>query len=124
MLPASMPEDSFDAAVALALRGQRFAPPNLLIDLDAGRFSDASWAEPPCSAAKPDPREALLRMSFSPRECDVAMFLAEGHSNKEIAHRLSIQEVTVKVYASSIYRKLGVRNRTQAAARLLAQGIG
>ena len=129
LLPASMPEECYEAAVTLALQGQQYAPPHFLVDFESGREfvsttrADAPFTDLPYSTAKPDPREVLSRLSFSPRECDVAVFLAQGHSNKEIAHRLSIQEVTVKVYASSIYRKLGVRNRTQAAARLLSKGI-
>ncbi|NBC33476.1 MAG: hypothetical protein GVY13_12440 [Alphaproteobacteria bacterium] len=122
LLPWEMPPHLIDAALPLMMDGQRFAPPDLLVDLAApGDVGAAAASE---MRPAPDPREALTRLHFSPRECDVAVYLAQGYANKEIAHRLSIQEVTVKVYASSIYRKLGVRNRTQAAARLLAQGVG
>lgn len=122
LLPWATPPSLIDAAIPLVMAGQRFAPPDLLVDLAAPDCGDLATAATDATATR-DSRQTLTRLSFSPRECDVAVYLAEGHSNKEIAHRLSIQEVTVKVYASSIYRKLGVRNRTQAAARLLAQGI-
>lgn len=119
LVPSSMPESMLGAAATLALQGQRFVPPHLLVDLEtSGEMADV---EPSHCPPKPDVRSIYSDLSLSPRECDVAKYLAQGHSNKEIAHRLSIQEVTVKVYASSIYRKLGVRNRTQAAARLLAE---
>jgi DNA-binding NarL/FixJ family response regulator len=41
--------------------------------------------------------------------------LTDGHSNKEIAARLSISMATVKAHISTILRTLDVDNRTQAA---------
>jgi ATP/maltotriose-dependent transcriptional regulator MalT len=49
------------------------------------------------------------------REREVYSLLAEGRSNREIAHALFISEVTVKVHVRHILRKLGVRTRTEAA---------
>ena len=37
------------------------------------------------------------------------------HANKEIARSLSLQEITVKLHVRNIFRKLGVRNRVEAA---------
>ncbi|MWD26397.1 response regulator [Aquicoccus sp. SCR17] len=58
--------------------------------------------------------EMIASLGLSPREVEVLALLAEGHSNKVIAARLDLQEVTVKVHVSSLLRKLGVTNRTQA----------
>jgi DNA-binding NarL/FixJ family response regulator len=55
---------------------------------------------------------------LSAREKDVARFLAQGVSNKEIARGLGIEVVTVKRHIGKILRKLGVTNRTQAAIAL------
>lgn len=63
-------------------------------------------------------------LPLSRREREVASMIAVGRSNKEIARSLELQEVTVKVYASALFRKLNVRNRTEAAAKLLNLGIG
>ncbi len=63
-------------------------------------------------------------LPLSRREREVASMIAVGRSNKEIARSLDLQEVTVKVYASALFRKLNVRNRTEAAARLLNMGLG
>lgn len=49
------------------------------------------------------------------REMDVLRCLAQGDSNKEIARKLSISLTTVRTHVSSILRKLGLNNRTQAA---------
>ena len=43
--------------------------------------------------------------------------LAQGLANKQIALSLEISEHTVKFHVSSIYAKLGVTNRTEAAAK-------
>lgn len=56
--------------------------------------------------------------ALTARERGVAMAVAEGHSNKEIARRLDITERTVKAHLSSIFRKLGVRDRMQLILRL------
>ena len=49
------------------------------------------------------------------REIEVLKLLAEGLFNKEIAYKLSISEKTVKNHVSSIFKKIGVSDRTQAA---------
>ena len=53
---------------------------------------------------------------LTPREADVLELLQAGHSNAEIAHRLSVGVETVRTHASSIYRKLGVSSRRDLAA--------
>lgn len=60
---------------------------------------------------------------FTTRERDVLKLLAEGFANKEIAHRLSISEKTVKTHVSKIFQKLGVQDRTQAALAAVRRGL-
>lgn len=51
---------------------------------------------------------------LSPREHEVLTCLVDGLSNKQIGEKLFITETTVKLHISNIYRKLGVRSRSQA----------
>jgi DNA-binding CsgD family transcriptional regulator len=60
---------------------------------------------------------------ISPREHDVLRVLATGATNAEIARRLGLSPHTVKQHTCSIYRKLGARNRAQAAVRIPRTGI-
>ena len=53
---------------------------------------------------------------LSPRECEVLALVVEGCSNREIGEELGIARNTVKNHLHSIYTKLRVRNRTEAAA--------
>ena len=53
--------------------------------------------------------------NLSPREHEVFGLLANARSNRDIATELFISEATVKVHVRNILRKLGVRNRTEAA---------
>jgi len=57
---------------------------------------------------------------ISPREHEVLCVLATGATNAEIARRLGLSPHTVKQHTCSIYRKLGARNRAQAAMRIPA----
>jgi LuxR family maltose regulon positive regulatory protein len=65
----------------------------------------------------PRPFTQPLIEPLSERELDVLRLIAEGLSNREIGERLFVSTNTVKVHSRSIYGKLGVHNRTQAAAR-------
>lgn len=53
--------------------------------------------------------------NLTERETSVLRGLAEGKSNKEIARDLDLQEVTIKLHVKTLSRKLGAKNRTQAA---------
>jgi DNA-binding CsgD family transcriptional regulator/tetratricopeptide (TPR) repeat protein len=53
---------------------------------------------------------------LTPREVEVLVLIAEGSTNREIAGRLFISERTVGIHVSHILAKLGVANRSAAAA--------
>jgi DNA-binding NarL/FixJ family response regulator len=60
---------------------------------------------------KPDP---LARLT--PHERSVLELIGEGLTNRQIGERLFISEKTVKNYVSALFRKLGLKQRTAAAA--------
>ena len=58
------------------------------------------------------------------RETEILELLAAGHSNREISKRLFLSEKTVKAHLATVFRKLGVNNRTQAAMMAVSMGLG
>lgn len=60
-------------------------------------------------------KEREFETNLTTREVEVLGLIAEGLLNKEIAKKLYISEKTVKNHVSSIFRKLNVTDRTQAA---------
>jgi LuxR family maltose regulon positive regulatory protein len=67
--------------------------------------------------------EAVDSNLLSQRELEVLHLMALGRTNQEIAQQLVVARGTVKAHAASIYRKLDVANRTEAAARARQLGI-
>jgi len=61
--------------------------------------------------------------TLTAREHEVLVLLAEGLSNREIAHRLTISERTARTHVSNILDKLRLRSRTQAALYAIQQGL-
>lgn len=79
---------------------------------EAGTFLGpfADWS-------KPNPY-----LELSNREVEVLVELSKGKSNPEVAAELGLKVGTVKTHLESIYRKLGVRSRTEAMRAALAEG--
>ncbi|MFN2296957.1 MAG: LuxR C-terminal-related transcriptional regulator [Candidatus Promineifilaceae bacterium] len=66
---------------------------------------------------------AVLVEPLTEREIEVLQLIALGKTNKEIARQLIVAPGTVKAHTASIYRKLDVTNRTEAASRARQIGI-
>ena len=66
----------------------------------------------------PESPEALTE-----RETEVLRRLAQGQSNKQIAHSLNNTEKTIKTHVSRILSKLGVQSRTQATLYAIRTGL-
>ncbi|MBD1868016.1 response regulator transcription factor [Leptolyngbya sp. FACHB-671] len=60
---------------------------------------------------------------LSARELEVLKLMVEGQSNLEIAAHLYLSQHTVKTHVRSIFNKLGVGHRVQAAVIALRQGL-
>jgi len=93
--------------------------------------SGATAIDPGMAARAVDTAARLQRSEFWPgarqgltqRESEILALVVNGLSNRAIAAKLVIGDETVKTHLSSIYRKLGVGDRTGAVATALREGI-
>lgn len=67
--------------------------------------------------------ERQQRADLSPRETEVLQLLTKGRSNKEIAASLFVSEDTVKAHLKTLFAKLKVQDRTEAAISAIRHGI-
>ena len=58
-----------------------------------------------------------------PRERQILLLIARGLSNADIAAELYLSEGTIRNYASALFNRIGVQDRTQAAIAALRYGI-
>lgn len=63
------------------------------------------------------------RLGLTARELQVLRFLADGENNAEIAEKLCVSEQTIKKELVSLFEKLDVKNRTQAAVKGVHLGL-
>ncbi|MFC5076299.1 putative transcriptional regulatory protein NarL [Vibrio thalassae] len=87
-------------ALNQVLNGEPYFPAELLID----------------SAENNDLAEKLA--TLTPQQYKVLGMLSDGLLNKQIAYDLNVSEATIKAHMTAIFRKLGVKNRTQAVILL------
>jgi DNA-binding NarL/FixJ family response regulator len=85
----------------------------------SGELKEPLWisgsgAEGACEAPAED---------LTPRQVEILALLCQGHPNKEIGLRLGLAEVTVKMHVSSVFKVLGVANRTQAVLEARRRGL-
>lgn len=67
--------------------------------------------------------QRVARHQLSARELEVLQFVARGKKNREIADALSISENTVRNHVISLLQKLQCRDRTEATAVAIRQGL-
>lgn len=86
-----------------------FILPNLLARMEAV-LRRSQWQKQPIKTDKQKTSQNLL----TSKEKEVLEMVANGASNKQIADKMFVKEVTVKTHLNSIFKKLKVTNRTQA----------
>lgn len=93
--------------------------------LNAVRFMSVGETYVPVDLMREEPEQLShpLAEKLSPRELEVLNGLCQGHSNKEIARELDLQEVTIKLHVRTLCRKLDAKNRTQAALTAKEAGL-
>ncbi|MEM8714191.1 MAG: response regulator transcription factor [Cyanobacteria bacterium P01_G01_bin.4] len=95
--------------------------------------SNACWMDSELNGVQPslrtryattEPSVSSRRLvNLSSRERQVLRELTSGKSNREIAKALQVAESTIKSHVVRILRKMGVRDRTQAAVQAMREGI-
>jgi DNA-binding NarL/FixJ family response regulator len=81
-----------------------------------GKEFRANDTERICEACrKPPEPKACVSRSLSFREKQIVKLVQQAKLNKEIAYELHLTEGTIKEYLNRIFRKLGVKNRTELA---------
>lgn len=65
----------------------------------------------------------LARTALSERELEALSMIAEGLTTRQMATRMDLSEDSIESHIKGLYRKLGVRSRTQATARARELGI-
>ncbi len=90
--------------------------------LDKGQFD--RWLNSHTQGTEMGEAETSARLvsPLSLRELQVLTYLSQGQTNKEIACQLGISPQTVKNHLASLFRKLGVEDRTQAVLVALQRG--
>lgn len=94
-----------------------FLPPGTPGSVVVEAVRTAVFEDTPIAAIPAAPHGAAHGIRLSAREREVLQLLATGATNREIASQLHVGPDSVKKHASSLYRKLGVRNRTEATQR-------
>ncbi|MDP5292328.1 response regulator transcription factor [Oceanimonas sp. CHS3-5] len=99
-IPKSSPMPTLVSALNTVLEGDGWFPEGINLD----------------DAPEDDMAERLS--SLTPQQFKVLTMLSEGKLNKQIAYELDVSEATIKAHVTAIFRKLGVKNRTQAVIAL------
>ncbi|MBL4910428.1 MAG: response regulator transcription factor [Alteromonadaceae bacterium] len=100
-VPKSTPVETIFEAIRQVLQGGLWTPASLN---DSNQESKSDMAD--------------RISSLTQQQYKILMMFAQGMLNKQIAYDLSVSEATIKAHATAIFRKLNVRNRTQAVIAL------
>ncbi|WP_286234041.1 response regulator transcription factor [Thalassotalea sediminis] len=97
-VPKSTPVNTIFAAIQKVLMGDIWLPESFV----------------PCDNTEQNTDIAKCVASLTQQQYRILMMFAQGMLNKQIAYDLNVSEATIKAHATAIFRKLNVRNRTQA----------
>ncbi|MGV2872386.1 response regulator [Colwellia sp. E150_009] len=97
-VPKSTPVEDIFTAIVTVLSGEIWLPKSFQDIPKDGECSDI----------------AERVASLTQQQYKILMMFAQGLLNKQIAYDLNVSEATIKAHATAIFRKLNVRNRTQA----------
>ncbi|MGM0570441.1 response regulator [Marinobacter sp.] len=99
-IPKSAPLPEITDAIQAVLEGDMWLPEGVAEKLEQTQAENTDFSD--------------KLASLTPQQFRVLGMLAEGMLNKQIAYDLDVSEATIKAHITAVFRKLGVRNRTQA----------
>ncbi len=99
-IPKSAPLPTITLAIQAVLEGDVWLPEGIADKIERMQSESTDFSE--------------RLASLTPQQFRVLGMLAEGLLNKQIAYDLDVSEATIKAHITAVFRKLGVRNRTQA----------
>lgn len=99
-IPKSAPLPEITDAIQAVLEGDIWLPEGIAEKLEQMQAENTDFSD--------------RLASLTPQQFRVLGMLAEGMLNKQIAYDLEVSEATIKAHITAVFRKLGVRNRTQA----------
>lgn len=99
-IPKSAPLPEITDAIQAVLEGDMWLPDGVAEKLEQMQAENTDFSD--------------RLASLTPQQFRVLGMLAEGMLNKQIAYDLDVSEATIKAHITAVFRKLGVRNRTQA----------
>ncbi len=116
-VPKTISGSSMVNALRLVLSGEKYIPSAAFQDTPESNDDRPIGRSAGSMNATDGPLSRL-----SDREKEILGHLIEGNTNKEIARKLGLQEITVKVHLRNIYRKMQAANRAQAVRIALQAG--
>jgi two-component system NarL family response regulator len=119
LLKDSTPQD-LSQAITVAMTGAG----NVMSARAISNLFDENRPQELASGQDPHGHRPAGEARLTRRETEILELLAAGHSNREISKRLFLSEKTVKAHLATVFRKLGVNNRTQAAMMAVSMGLG
>ena len=114
-IPKDLSSAMIVKALEIVLSGERYIPSILV----GGR---SLFEKEPGYSGKVTRDTGTPFGKLTRREREVLALLIEGYSNKEIARDIGVKEITAAFHLRGVFKKLGVSNRTQAAAKALREG--
>jgi DNA-binding CsgD family transcriptional regulator len=91
--------------------------------LGAMPWAERARAELQATGEHTSPRDPTAAEHLTPQELQVALVVARGATNREAGAALFLSPKTIETHLGRVYRKLGVRSRTELAHRLATEGV-
>lgn len=111
VLPETAEIAEIRACIRAVMRGKTWAPRETEADPGTNSLAVAGKA-------------TAFAERFTPKEGEVLRWLSQGHSNREIASTMGIDEATVKAHLGRMLRKAAATNRVELTLRALAEAKG